>query len=176
MFCNKCGNKLKDSAIFCHKCGNKVHVNKNIEEKNINKIEKDNPKDNKALLCVARFDKRLFNYIIDLICLFASGFAFGFILSLYDLGHIIENVSENILGLIVITAYYLFFELMWQKTPAKWITKTKVVMLDGSKPPFGNILGRTLSRVIPFEAFSFLSKYPVGWHDKLSKTIVIDSK
>jgi len=24
MFCNKCGNKLSDSAAFCNKCGNKL--------------------------------------------------------------------------------------------------------------------------------------------------------
>jgi len=36
----------------------------------------------------------------------------------------------------------------------------------------GKILGRTLSRLIPFEPFSFFT-YPVlGWHDSISKTNV----
>ena len=72
--------------------------------------------------------------------------------------------------------YYMLFEIFWQKTPGKWITRTKVVMADGSKPDFLHILGRTFSRFIPFEPFSFLGKNPVGWHDQLSKTRVINDK
>ena len=39
---------------------------------------------------------------------------------------------------------------------------------------FNDILVRTFCRYIPFEAFTFLgNKSPIGWHDKLSKTIVV---
>ena len=71
--------------------------------------------------------------------------------------------------------YYVFFESIWQRTPAKFLTKTKVVMVDGSKPDFKHILGRTLARLIPFDHLSFLSSHPVGWHDEFSGTLVVFS-
>jgi type II secretory pathway pseudopilin PulG len=49
-------------------------------------------------------------------------------------------------------------------------------MKDGRKPPLKNILGRSLARYIPFEPFSFLTgSHPMGWHDRLSDTLVVPS-
>jgi len=45
--------------------------------------------------------------------------------------------------------------------------------MDGNKPSFGLILGRSLSRIIPFDALSFLGANAIGWHDTISKTRVI---
>src|SRR6185436_13626318 len=67
---------------------------------------------------------------------------------------------KNAGGLIsypVMIGYYLFFEGIFGATPGKMITKTRVVRLDGGKPSFGQIVGRTLSRFVPFEPFSFFS-------------------
>lgn len=70
--------------------------------------------------------------------------------------------------------YFTFFESLWQKTPGKWVSGVKVVTYDGQKPTLGRIMIRSLARAIPFESFSFLlSRYPVGWHDALSKTMVV---
>jgi uncharacterized RDD family membrane protein YckC len=49
-----------------------------------------------------------------------------------------------------------------------------VVLHDGSKPEFTDILKRTLSRILPFEQFSFIGKESTGWHDSISKTYVVD--
>ena len=65
-------------------------------------------------------------------------------------------------GLFVL--YHLVFEYFFQKTPAKFITKTSVVDKDGGKPSFKALLIRSLSRLIPFEAVSFLVA-DRGWHD-----------
>ena len=83
-----------------------------------------------------------------------------------------ETALYIIILLVFLFGYDIFFESIWQRTPAKWLTKTKVVMTDGSKPNFLHILGRTLARYIPFEAFSFLFG-PIGWHDSLSRTLVV---
>jgi type II secretory pathway pseudopilin PulG len=49
-----------------------------------------------------------------------------------------------------------------------------VVNLDGTKPSFLRIVGRSLCRDIPFEVLSFLfGEYPYGWHDRISKTMVV---
>ena len=70
--------------------------------------------------------------------------------------------------------YYLLFEFYTGKTIGKLITKTIVVNENGNKPSFNSILWRTLSRIIPFDGLSFLGSSS-GWHDNLSKTIVINS-
>ena len=55
----------------------------------------------------------------------------------------------------------------------KMITGTIVVTEDGQKPSFGQILGRSFARIVPFEPFSFLGNDASGWHDKWSETKVI---
>ena len=78
-------------------------------------------------------------------------------------------------GLFVAVAYYMLTEGLFQRSLAKFITRTRVVTADGGRPTFGQILGRTLARFIPFEAFSFLGGhgFPIGWHDSLSGTRVV---
>lgn len=71
--------------------------------------------------------------------------------------------------------YFIFFEAFTGKTIGKMITKTKVVSRKtGKKPPFWNIVGRTFARLIPFDGFSFLTENPIGWHDSLSGTMVVN--
>lgn len=71
-------------------------------------------------------------------------------------------------------AYYWGMEALTGKTVGKFITRTRVVKLDGSRPSGVNILGRTLCRIIPFEAFSFLGTPGKGWHDSIPKIYVIN--
>lgn len=75
--------------------------------------------------------------------------------------------------LLVILGYGVFFEAITGRTPAKYITGTRVVNLLGGKPTFGQILGRNLARFIPFEPLSFLGSGGRGWHDTLSGTRVV---
>ena len=79
------------------------------------------------------------------------------------------------IGIAIGIIYFAVMEFSFGKTLGKMITKTKVVMADGSKPTFGTIFIRTLCRHIPFEPFSFLGG-PVGWHDSISKTRVVSDK
>jgi uncharacterized RDD family membrane protein YckC len=74
---------------------------------------------------------------------------------------------------IVFFFYYLGFEALFGKTPAKWITGTRVVTTRGRRPRFAQILGRTFTRLVPFEAFSFLGRKASGWHDTWSGTRVV---
>ena len=70
--------------------------------------------------------------------------------------------------------YYTFYEAVLGATPGKLLTETRVLNEDGTKPSFGSILTRTLSRLVPFEPFSFFAND--GWHDKWSDTIVVKEK
>jgi hypothetical protein len=48
------------------------------------------------------------------------------------------------------------------------------VSVDGGIPTRGQIVKRSLIRLIPFEPFSFLfRKQAIGWHDKWSDTRVV---
>lgn len=89
---------------------------------------------------------------------------------------IVVMFGENLwITLPFVLVYYLFFESVFGRTPAKWITKTKVVTENGGRPRFTQILGRTLSRFVPFEPFSFLGNER-GWHDRWSGTRVVDDR
>jgi len=68
--------------------------------------------------------------------------------------------------------YYTFMETKYQKTIGKFMTKTKVVNKNGSKPEVGDIVRRTFYRLIPFDRISFLFS-PNGFHDRLSDTTII---
>jgi uncharacterized RDD family membrane protein YckC len=74
---------------------------------------------------------------------------------------------------LTVFAYYVVLESRSGRTLGKLVTGTAVVGEDGGKPDLGQVVGRTLARLIPFEPFSFLGKKPVGWHDSLSRTRVI---
>jgi len=161
MLCPKCKKEITETAKFCSFCGSQII-------KTAKKISK---------LLPTTQGKRFANLIVDIIALNIFAFLIGFILPLIGLYGLIENMGEYLLGAIIGLIFYTFFEYNWGKTPAKFITRTKVVMNNGKKPGFWGVVVRTLIRFIPFEAFSFLgSKNPTGWHDRWSKTIVIDDK
>lgn len=72
--------------------------------------------------------------------------------------------------------YYLFFEGLFGRTIGKFITGSIVVDENGLKPRLGIICIRTLCRLIPFDALSFLGKSERIWHDSISKTFVAEKK
>ncbi len=173
MFCKKCGNNVSAGTKYCGKCGERVA---DIPNGDYSKY-------------VASRSKRFTNYVLDHIFGIIPVFVFvtiwglvGFINSVTGSeGNIASEITSRIIpfliGLSVLGVfpfYHVFFEYFWQKTPAKWVTKTKVVKLDGSKPGFWRLMGRNFARWIPFEALSFLfTTYPRGWHDRVSGTMVV---
>lgn len=75
-------------------------------------------------------------------------------------------------GLVTLFFYYVLTEMYFSRTFGKYFTKTMVVKHDGSRPNMKSIMIRTVSRLIPFEPFSFLTAER-GWHDTLSVTYVV---
>lgn len=178
MFCAKCGKELPDTAKFCSKCGFKVdhQLERKHEEESRYTDRRESEQINLEKILPASQGKRFLNMIIDWVFLYLFAMVVGFILAMAAFWEAlgIENWNETLLGIMMFFLFYVFFEGIWGKTPAKFITRTKVAFLDGSKPNWGTIFIRTLSRLIPFEAFSFLgSKNPIGWHDRLSSTAVV---
>lgn len=118
--------------------------------------------------------KRLANYLLDFtICLF-SLFVLVFIWAM------LSDVSENdtVLNVTVYGGYILYsllFEWLLGQTPGKMITGTKVINEQGQPISFGQALGRSLARLIPFDALTYISRErPRGLHDKVSSTWVVN--
>ena len=88
----------------------------------------------------------------------------------------IEDFRGNLLSLFLTLAYYVFLEATTGRTLGKMITGTKVVNDQGEMPSFGQTIGRSLCRFIPFEAFSFLGQTGRGWHDSLANTYVVQRR
>ena len=106
----------------------------------------------------ARQKTRLTNYFFD------------FVLAISFAG--LLGGSDLFTSLGVHFGYYLGFETATGKSPAKWLTRTRVVTDDGRRPTFAQIFKRTLIRFVPFEPFSFLGRGR-GWHDRWTKTRVV---
>lgn len=82
----------------------------------------------------------------------------------------IEFMNKNpyILLLVIRFFYYFVLESVFLQTPGKLYNGGQVFY---ARNRFKSILVRTLSRFIPFEAFSFFGK--IGWHDSISRTSVL---
>jgi uncharacterized RDD family membrane protein YckC len=122
---------------------------------------------------------RFINFIIDSFAaiILAIPIYFLIILIVGISGGNIGAVSEWILDVIYYmlwVSYFIFFEHFTGKTLGKMVTKTKVVTEEGEKPSLKSIIGRSFARLIPLEAFSYLQDNPRGWHDSLSRTMVVD--
>lgn len=115
---------------------------------------------------------RFVGYLIDLLGMVSVGFIIGVALALMEKDYLLEQINDRILGLIMLFVYYLLTEGVFNQTLGKIITRTKVVTEDGLEPEFPQILKRTLCRIIPFDAFSFLTS-ETGMHDRISKTLVV---
>jgi uncharacterized RDD family membrane protein YckC len=117
---------------------------------------------------------RFVNFLIDLIAVMILGTIIGFIFSILFV--LSDSILSQLIGYLMFFGtlffYYSFMEIKFQKTVGKFITKTKVVKLDGEKPNTSDIITRTFCRFIPFDRISFLF-VKNGIHDYLSKTKVI---
>lgn len=133
---------------------------------------------------LAPFYKRLLNLLIDIVLIsfivailliignaLADGYGYTSLKTNLEKP---DNLRTRLLLSTVCVMYYGLFESYLQRTPAKFITGTRVIRMDGTQPTEWNILLRSLLRQIPFEFLSFIGLVPVGLHDMLSKTLVID--
>lgn len=126
---------------------------------------------------------RFAHYIID--SLIIGGILFGVNFALLhgidtgiSIGFEINGMSFNFLpnfdNIIVTVVYYFICEKTMQRTLGKFATNSVVINEYGEQPEFGSLIGRSFSRLVPFEALSCLSDR--GWHDRWSKTYVVTIK
>lgn len=84
--------------------------------------------------------------------------------------------QDQLIGAAVMIAYYTLMESTTGTTIGKLLTGTRVVYEAGRPITFGQAVLRSLSRIVPFEAFSILfadDDDPRGWHDRWPRTRVV---
>lgn len=129
---------------------------------------------------------RFLNYIIDLfsiiiVTILFFGIIAGIITVINPESNIIyefENINP-LLDRILTTFFYVLLIFLSEyltkgRSLGKFITGTKVIMIDGSAPTTKDYFYRNLCRIIPFDLLTFLGGN--GWHDKISKTTVVNKK
>jgi uncharacterized RDD family membrane protein YckC len=129
--------------------------------------------------------KRFANYIIDIIVFYSLAIAFGVLWALIspDSIDLLENDSasfnllDRVISLIVYGILMGIIEGVFKgKSLGKLITGTRAVKEDGSTLDFGTAFLRGLCRAVPFNQLSALGSPCNPWHDKWTKTEVIDEK
>ncbi|MEL6863183.1 MAG: RDD family protein [Bacteroidota bacterium] len=146
--------------------------------------------DNQAIereYTVASKKQRFINYLIDVIAFYFLAFLIGLIAAVFIIGtgneemileepeeSLVTKLRDYLLGSVLVLFYYFVFEYLTKgKTLGKYFTRTRSVTMDNRRMGFSTTLKRSLCRLIPFEAFSFLGDEPTGWHDTMTNTKVI---
>jgi uncharacterized RDD family membrane protein YckC len=134
----------------------------------------------------ASIGKRLLNFIFDFIGIMMVLFLLViFLIIVYpeamegdENGEtFMDGIGFNIGVYFFFILYYCLFEYFTGgRTLGKLITGTRAVMEDGSKMGFVTSLKRNAIRIIPFEVLSYFGSPCYPWHDKWTKTYVIDIK
>jgi uncharacterized RDD family membrane protein YckC len=118
--------------------------------------------------------KRFGTFFIDYCCYIFICILFGFVVGLLFGSRgamVFSGAFGYLFGFAVFFGYYGVFEGIWGRTPGKFLLGTVVVNESGGSPTFGQIMGRTAMRCVPFEPFSFFGT--LGWHDSVTKTRVV---
>jgi uncharacterized RDD family membrane protein YckC len=120
-----------------------------------------------------RFGTFIIDQFISFILLFILDIFIGVFIGIMGAADRVNDFSVPIflINIMASLSYYAIFEGLFARTPGKLICGTKVVDENGGPASFGQILGRTACRCIPFEPFSFLGER--GWHDSIPKTSVV---
>jgi uncharacterized RDD family membrane protein YckC len=120
--------------------------------------------------------QRFVNFVVDYLGMFLFGIVIAIPFALLwpeALDGLNGAWAERLVSLVIMLLYYLVFESWTGRTLGKLVTGTRVIDVDGGRPPPLRILWRTLARCIPFEAVSFLQNGQPGVHDRVSKTRVV---
>ncbi len=123
---------------------------------------------------------RLGNYVIDTIAYYIMSIVLG--VFMFMANDLVEpdtglDVFNMIASIAMVLLYYTAMEAIFDgKTIGKFITGTRAVRIDGQPMDAGTAFKRSLSRLVPFEPFSFLGSTPRGWHDRWTDTMVVSER
>jgi uncharacterized RDD family membrane protein YckC len=135
-------------------------------------------------LVLASSGKRFANYLIDLVFFYliiifwvaiAAIVSPSSVEGLADSEDAFGTLADRFLSLVAYAVIMSLIEAIFRgKSIGKLITGTKAVNEDGSAISFSTAFARGFSRAVPFEPFSALGGTSYPWHDKWTKTYVIN--
>ena len=126
-----------------------------------------------SVLVYAGKGRRILNLFIDYFGMIVVAIAFFIVVGVFAGEQAIDGLPDIVVGLGAMFVYYIPMEAIFGRTFGKMVTGTKVVGENGERASFGQIVGRTVCRMIPFEAFSYLGANTRGWHDSIPHTRVV---
>lgn len=103
---------------------------------------------------LASLGSRFGNMILDQLCFIAICYGLISVLSFMDMPELIDLIFGEGFGSYVIlysmyVLYYFCFENWLGITPGKFLTKTRVISTKGAPLTPGQVLGRSLARLVP---------------------------
>jgi uncharacterized RDD family membrane protein YckC len=117
---------------------------------------------------------RILNFLVDGFLVFLISYAAFKYWNFYVVYWHFKTINFWWFVGLSIFVYYSFFEIIWSRTPGKWISSCKVVDRNGKKPSVGQIFGRSALRLIAIDFF-FNAFWGKPLHDKLTNTEVVEA-
>ncbi len=121
----------------------------------------------------AGFGTRVINFVVDTLLIFGLTYAFN---NWWDFQAMYWHYTYEpfyVWFWVMMFVYYTLFETLFKRSPAKWLTFTKVVNKSGGKPAFWQILIRSIIRLTIIDCF-FIPFLDKPLHDYLSRTEVVE--
>lgn len=139
---------------------------------NINQTQPDLLDEFNMNLIQAGLGTRFLNLVIDTIAFYVL------IAMLIAVDRVFASLIDAPFVPYLAFAFYLsMMEAMFKgKTFGKLITGTRAVREDGRRITVSDAFGRGFSRLVPFEALSAFGSPCHPWHDRWTRTYVIDVK
>jgi uncharacterized RDD family membrane protein YckC len=129
--------------------------------------------------------KRFGNYIIDNVLIYLLWQVFfrtvgrKFVLLMVSESDTLVTIYIKLYLMILLLDIFFYTAVEYLgrgKTLGKLITGTRAVNEDGTYISFKTAFLRTVSRKVPFEPFSAFGDPSYPWHDRWTRTYVIDDK
>ena len=119
------------------------------------------------------FGTRVLNFLIDTSLIFDMAYGISAWWDFQAMYWGYPYLPFYVILAIVVFIYYMFFEMIFKRSPGKWFSKSKVVNNNGKKPASWQILIRSLIRLTVIDCF-FIPWLDKPLHDYLSKTEVVE--
>jgi uncharacterized RDD family membrane protein YckC len=115
---------------------------------------------------------RILHFIVDTFLVFMLAYWLHGIWNFYVMYWNFTPLAFGPFFFATMWVYIFLFEFIFQRTPAKWLTGTKVVTVGGTRPSIFHILLRTSIHCTIFSMFG-LAWNGQPFHDTFSKTKLI---
>ena len=121
----------------------------------------------------AGFGTRVLNFFIDTLLIFGIAYIANNLWDVQVMYWHYPFIPFYTIFWIMIFVYYMLFESIFKRSPAKWLSLSKVVNIAGGKPALWQIFVRSIVRLTLIDCF-FIPFLDKPLHDYLSKTEVVE--